>query len=91
MAEIVNHPSHYNMGKIEVIDAIEDWKLGFNDGNAVKYISRHRWKESPQQDLEKAFWYIVRELVMQYKVPQERLSLVVMTIRKDQITEVKTS
>jgi hypothetical protein len=37
--EAVNHPSHYNMGKIEVIDAIEDWKLGFHAGNVVKYVS----------------------------------------------------
>lgn len=36
----VNHPSHYTDGKIEVIDFIEDKKLGFNLGNTVKYISR---------------------------------------------------
>jgi len=32
--EVVNHPAHYNVGKIEVIDAIEDWQLGFHLGNA---------------------------------------------------------
>ena len=36
----VENPSHYNSGKIEVIDFIEDQNLNFNLGNAVKYISR---------------------------------------------------
>lgn len=58
----VVHPTHYNQGKIEVIDAIEDWKLGFNAGNAVKYIARHEHKGKAIQDLEKAKWYIDREI-----------------------------
>lgn len=60
--EAVDHPAHYNQGSIEVIDAIEDWKLGFNDGNAVKYIARHRHKGNPIEDLRKARWYIDREI-----------------------------
>lgn len=40
LTDSVNHPSHYNDGKIEVIDFIEDKGLGFCLGNAVKYISR---------------------------------------------------
>lgn len=56
--EAVNHPSHYNMGSIEAIDAIEDWDLGFSLGNAIKYIVRHRHKGTPIQDLRKAIWYI---------------------------------
>ena len=36
----VNHPAHYTTGKIEVIDYIEDQKLPYHLGNAVKYISR---------------------------------------------------
>lgn len=56
----VDHPQHYNTGKIEVIDAIEDWKLGFNDGNAVKYIARHAHKGTPLQDIDKAIWYLNR-------------------------------
>ena len=36
----INHPSHDTHGKIEVIDAIEDWRLGFHEGNVVKYIAR---------------------------------------------------
>lgn len=58
----VNSPIHYNKGNIEVIDVIEDWKLNFNLGNAIKYIARCEHKENKKQDLEKAKWYIEREL-----------------------------
>ena len=58
----VNSPAHYNVGKIEVIEAIEDWQLNFNLGNAIKYIARCEHKENKKQDLEKAKWYIEREL-----------------------------
>lgn len=61
-AEEINHPDHYNMGGIEVIDAIEAWKLNFNLGNAVKYISRADTKGMKEKDLRKAIWYIQREL-----------------------------
>jgi len=60
--EMVNHPKHYNPGKIEVIDAIEDWKLDFNEGNIIKYIVRAKRKNDRKQDLEKALWYIQRML-----------------------------
>ena len=58
----VDHPAHYNAGNIEVIDAIEDWNLGFNLGNAVKYIARADHKGKPIEDLKKALWYIEREV-----------------------------
>ena len=58
--EAVNHPSHYNTGKIEVIDAIDDWKLDFNAGNVVKYVARHQHKTNPLEDLKKARWYLDR-------------------------------
>lgn len=58
----VNSPTHYNVGKIEVIEAIEEWKLNFNLGNAIKYIARCEHKENKKQDLEKAKWYIEREI-----------------------------
>lgn len=60
--EMVNHPKHYNTGKFEVIEVIEDWNLNFNLGNAVKYISRCEHKGNKKQDLEKAVWYLQREL-----------------------------
>ena len=62
----VNHPKHYNKGKIEVIDAIEDWELSFCDGNVIKYVARHRHKGKPIEDLKKAKWYLER-LIQQYE------------------------
>ena len=60
--EMVNHPDHYQGNKMEVIDIIEDYNLGFSLGNAVKYILRADKKGNKKQDLEKAIWYINREL-----------------------------
>lgn len=60
--EQVNHPAHYNTGKIEVIDFIEDQKLGFNDGNTVKYVSRAPHKGKELEDLEKGLWYLKRQI-----------------------------
>ncbi len=60
----VDHPSHYNSGKIEVIDFIEDQYLNFSRGNALKYLCRAGKKESSKEveDLQKAAWYINREI-----------------------------
>ena len=60
----VNHPKHYTDGRIEVIEYIEDKKLGFCLGNAIKYISRAGKKEKDKeiQDLRKAMWYIERRI-----------------------------
>ena len=60
----VEHPAHYNMGRIEVIDAIEEWGFGegFNRGNAIKYIARAGHKGSEIEDLQKAKWYIDAEI-----------------------------
>jgi hypothetical protein len=60
--EMVNHPDHYQGNKTEVIDIIEDYDLGFSLGNAIKYILRADKKGNKKQDLEKAIWYINREL-----------------------------
>ena len=58
----VNHPAHYKVGGIETIDFIEAKRLNYNMGNAVKYITRADHKGSRKQDLEKAVWYLKREL-----------------------------
>ena len=62
--DAVNHPSHYTDGKIEVIEYIEDKKLGYHLGNAVKYISRAGKKDPSKEieDLEKEMWYINRRI-----------------------------
>ncbi len=64
MNDIINHPSHYTDGKIEVIDFIEDKQLNFHRGNAIKYIARAGKKNAEKEieDLEKAIWYINREI-----------------------------
>lgn len=62
MNEQIDHPKHYNAGKIEAIDVIEDWKLNFSLGCVVKYICRAEYKDSTIQDLEKASWYLTREI-----------------------------
>lgn len=58
----INHPSHYTQGDIEVIDYIEDKKLGYRLGNVVKYVSRAGHKDDAIKDLKKARWYINREI-----------------------------
>ena len=62
MNDAVEHPAHYTSGKIEVIDYIEDQKLPYHLGNAIKYISRAGKKdpEKTVEDLQKAAWYINR-------------------------------
>lgn len=61
--DVVNHPSHYTAYKgLEVIDLTE--QMNFNRGNAVKYVCRAGLKNKATeiQDLEKAVWYIRREI-----------------------------
>ena len=57
-SELVDHPPHYNQGRIEVIDVILDWGLDFIEGNVVKYVARSRHKSSRLGDLRKARWYL---------------------------------
>lgn len=66
--DVVNHPVHYTVGGIETIDFIEAKKLGYHLGNVVKYISRVDQKDDPIENLEKARWYLDREI-------QKRLDL----------------
>ena len=61
--DLVNHPPHYKAGGIEVIDFIEAKDLNFRLANVVKYVSRAGKKATdPVQDLEKAAWYLKREI-----------------------------
>ena len=75
MPDMINHPQHYTLGKIEVIDFIEDKGLNFNLGNVVKYVARAGHKKSSGksvdakalEDLKKARWYIEREIATREK------------------------
>lgn len=52
--DVINHPSHYTRGKIEVIDFIEDQQLLYHLGNVIKYIARAGYKGDKLEDLKKS-------------------------------------
>ena len=60
----VNHPSHYTShpSGVETIEITRH--MGFNLGNAMKYLWRNGLKDGHPavQDLEKAVWYIQDEI-----------------------------
>jgi hypothetical protein len=60
--DAVNHPKHYteHPSGVECIQVTEH--MGFNLGNAVKYIWRCDLKRDAIEDLKKAKWYIEREI-----------------------------
>jgi hypothetical protein len=62
LTDNVNHPPHYKAGGIETIDFIEAKSLNYNLGNVVKYITRADLKGSKLEDLQKAQWYLNREI-----------------------------
>jgi len=62
MSDAVNSPTHYKDGGIETIDFIEAKQLNYRLGNVVKYVSRAGKKDDAIQDLEKARWYLDREI-----------------------------
>ncbi len=60
----VDRPAHYRSAAFEAIDVIEAFGLGFLLGNVVKYVLRAGRKdpEKMREDLEKARWYLDREI-----------------------------
>lgn len=65
MSETIHHPPHYGGDTTyEAIKVIEAWELNFLIGNTVKYLCRAGKKpgQSPLQDLEKAAWYLARQI-----------------------------
>ena len=62
MADVVNHPSHYESGKFECIEVMEETQgkeavMDFCICNAFKYLYRHNRKNGIE-DIKKAKWYI---------------------------------
>lgn len=59
---MVAHPPHYTShpSGVECITVVEH--MGFNVGNAIKYLWRADEKGAPIEDLRKAAWYINREI-----------------------------
>jgi hypothetical protein len=63
----VNNPAHYTVGGIETIDYIKakltpEEFIGYLKGNVIKYTSRAGKKQDTIQDLEKAQWYMNRQI-----------------------------
>ena len=63
MSDVINKPTHYNQGRIEVSDFIIDQNMNFLEGNIVKYVSRYKTKNGAVpakkiEDLKKAKWYL---------------------------------
>lgn len=58
------NPQHYGNKGMQPIDLIEENKLNFSLGNVVKYVCRagRKKSESNIDDLEKAAWYLAREI-----------------------------
>ncbi len=69
MADKVEHPSHYDTGRYECIEVMEE-ALGreavkaFCTCNAFKYLYRHRRKNG-LEDLKKARWYLEKRIEME--------------------------
>lgn len=62
VADMVNHPAHYKVAGMEVIDILEstlssDEFYGYCLGNVYKYLFRHG-KKNGLEDLKKAQWYL---------------------------------
>lgn len=68
--DVIERPWHYTFGRIEVIEAIEAWDLGFHLGNVVKYVARAGRKDNKIEDLKKARWYLTREIERLERDPQ---------------------
>ena len=58
----INHPHHYtnHPSGLECIQITEH--MGFCLGNAIKYIWRADLKDNKSDDLNKAIWYLKREI-----------------------------
>ena len=59
----VNNPAHYNYGKVECIEAIQESMTaeafrGYLKGNCMKYLWRYDYKGKAVEDCEKAQWYL---------------------------------
>ena len=58
--------SHYKDCKIQPIEFIVGNDLTFCEGNAIKYITRHRRKGEGAKDIEKAIHYLEMILEMEF-------------------------
>ena len=68
--DMIAHPPHYTKhpSGIECIEVAEH--MNFNLGNVVKYLWRADLKDKPLEDLEKALWYLKREIKRRRKMEE---------------------
>lgn len=71
--DVVNHPKHYESGKFECIEVMEETQgvlavMGFCICNAFKYLYRHKRKNGIE-DVKKAKWYIDKYIELAEKTP----------------------
>lgn len=70
-SDVVNHPTHYETGKFECIEVMEealgkDVVIDFCLANAFKYLYRSKRKNG-LEDIKKAQWYINRYIMLSEK------------------------
>lgn len=71
MADMINHPSHYETGNFECIDVMTETQgvkavMNFCVCNAFKYLYRHRNKNGIE-DIKKAIWYLNKYIELSEK------------------------
>jgi len=59
--------SHYKEFAIQPAEFIYRNKLGWHEGNAIKYVVRHKFKNG-RQDIEKAIHYLEMLLELEYPI-----------------------
>lgn len=59
----VDHPIHYNSHPSGVEAIVITEHMSFCLGNAIKYIIRAPYKGREIEDLQKAVWYLNREIM----------------------------
>ena len=69
----VNHPAHY-VGHPSGIECIQITRwMGFNLGNAIKYIWRADLKGRSVEDLQKAVWYLNDEIAKRLREKDDEM------------------
>ena len=63
--------SHYNNKAIQPIDYILENKLGYCEGNVIKYVTRHKDKNGAE-DIKKAIHYLQFILANDYGEQDDR-------------------
>lgn len=58
--ELGTAPAHYSKGKYTPWEVIDDWKLDYYTGNALKYVCRHKHKGKPVEDIQKAIDCLIK-------------------------------